>query len=80
MIVRLLYGYMCQNYCFRVLLQFIQSGDIFSWKGYFIAAMMFLFNVAKTVVQQAFMYHAFNAGMHLKTVVTAMVYRKVLFI
>ena len=66
-------------YClhFSVLIQFIESGDIYSWKGYTIAAAMFGINVFKTLIQQRYLYYAFTSGMHLRTVTTAMIYRKV---
>ena len=59
-----------------MLITFIESGDVYSWKGFVLAAAMFFFNVLRTVIQQRYLYHAFNAGMHLRTVTTAMVYRK----
>ena len=62
---------------FRALLAYIQNGDQYTWKGVVIAFVMLLSSFIYYSLMQRFMYHGYNAGMNLRTIVTSAVYRKV---
>ena len=63
--------------CFSVLLEYIESGDQRTWKGEVLAFAMLATVVLYMTAVGRFCYHGYNCGMHLRTIVTGMVYRKV---
>ena len=61
----------------RSLLGYIESGDSLTWKGGVLAFAMAFSSTLFNVAIQRFLYHGYNAGMNLRTIATAAIYRKV---
>ena len=62
---------------FRVLLTYIESGDKYTWKGIFIAVAFLFATALYNFVVMRFLYHGFNSGMNLRSIITMAVYKKV---
>uniref|UniRef100_A0A8B9TR09 ABC-type glutathione-S-conjugate transporter n=1 Tax=Anas platyrhynchos TaxID=8839 RepID=A0A8B9TR09_ANAPL len=59
-------------------LEFIEDQEAPSWHGYFYAFIMVLLACLQTLFEQRYMYMCLVLGLKLKTVVTGLVYRKIL--
>uniref|UniRef100_A0A8C3D0Q3 ABC-type glutathione-S-conjugate transporter n=1 Tax=Cairina moschata TaxID=8855 RepID=A0A8C3D0Q3_CAIMO len=59
-------------------LEFIEDQEAPSWHGYFYAFIMVLLACLQTMFEQRYMYMCLVLGLKLKTVVTGLVYRKIL--
>ncbi|XP_068886330.1 ATP-binding cassette sub-family C member 6 isoform X4 [Aphelocoma coerulescens] len=59
-------------------LKFIEDQAAPSWLGYFYAFSLFLLGCLQTVFEQRYMYMCLVLGLRLRTVVTGLVYRKIL--
>ena len=62
---------------FSLLIDFVESGDPENWKGITIAACMLLVNFTFSVLINNFLHRGFIAGMKARSLVNAIVYRKV---
>ena len=60
-----------------VLLQYMESTDPYDWKGIVLAVSMFLFNVTASILIHNFLFHAWTAGIRVRSVLNSIVYRKV---
>uniref|UniRef100_A0A1I8HV06 ABC-type glutathione-S-conjugate transporter n=1 Tax=Macrostomum lignano TaxID=282301 RepID=A0A1I8HV06_9PLAT len=61
-----------------LLILFIQNGDPYEWRGYFLAVALFLVALFKTFIFQQYYHGTYTTGMRLRTAVIAAVYRKAL--
>ena len=60
-----------------VFLQYLESTDPYDWKGIVLAISMFLFNVTASIIIHNFLFHAWTAGIRVRSVLNSIVYRKV---
>ncbi|XP_006003002.2 multidrug resistance-associated protein 1 [Latimeria chalumnae] len=60
------------------LLGFMSDPEAPVWRGYFYAALMFLFACLQSLLVHQYMYMACIIGMRLKTALTGLIYRKIL--
>ena len=60
-----------------VLLQYLESTDPYDWKGIILAISMFLFNVTASIIIHNFLFHAWTAGIRVRSILNSIVYRKV---
>ena len=62
---------------FRYLIRFINVGDMYTWKGYFLATSMFLTTLVRAVVSQQHSKYNLTAAMQSRAALQAAIYRKV---
>ena len=63
--------------CYRALIRFVKDPEEPAWRGYFYAAVMFLFFLLQTAVLHQYSVKAMLIGMRLRSTICASVYNKV---
>ena len=59
------------------MIDFVETTDEFTWKGYCLAVLLMLNNVLKAILFQYYLRMALTTGLRLRTAVTNAVYLKV---
>lgn len=62
---------------FSLLITYIETGDPYTWKGYFYAGLLFVVILVSSVFNQHYAIGAFISGLQIRAGVIAQVYRKV---
>uniref|UniRef100_A0A3B3ZY40 ABC-type glutathione-S-conjugate transporter n=1 Tax=Periophthalmus magnuspinnatus TaxID=409849 RepID=A0A3B3ZY40_9GOBI len=62
-----------------LLLEFMHDSSSPVWKGILFAVLLFLLSCVQSLLFHQYMYHCFTVGMRLKTALTGLLYRKVLY-
>lgn len=62
-----------------VFIGFISRSSSYQWQGYILAAAFFIVAMLRTIFIQQYYNCCFVGGMHMRTALTAAVYRKVSF-
>lgn len=64
------------SYC-RRLIAFTKNRTDYAWQGYILAVMMFMVAFNQSFVLHQYFHKCFVSGMHVRTTIIAMVYKKV---
>ena len=66
-------------YISRVLIKYVEDRDPYTWKGVVLAAALFLSQLAISVCLHNFLYYNTLSGTRARSILNAVIYRKVIF-